>query len=167
MRTKQIFKVPAISSADSLKHRCPSRQSFSSFFFLSLLLKLEKLSSLVRLQFMKRISSVYFFPFLNTYKFQYSGGLGGKTVQDVLSFYLVYFADSFLLRGSGVLLNLAGRHLLSSVQGFFPLFSGVSATASTHLVTSNAVPELSSFRRRASPESLASDQPVLSQQPPS
>ena len=36
------------------------------------------MSPLVRLQFMKRISLVYFFPFLNTYKFQYLERLGGK-----------------------------------------------------------------------------------------
>ena len=36
---------------------------------------------------MKRISSVYFFPFLNTYKFQYLWRLGGKQFKMYLSFF--------------------------------------------------------------------------------
>ena len=35
---------------------------------------------------MKRISSVYFFPFQNTYKFQYLGELGGKQFKMYLAF---------------------------------------------------------------------------------
>ena len=45
MRAKQIFKVPAILPADSLKYKCLSLSFsffFFSLFFLSLLLKLEK-----------------------------------------------------------------------------------------------------------------------------
>ena len=41
---------------------------------------------------MKRISSVYFFPFLNTYKFQYLGRLGGK---NSFKMYLTFSNSSF------------------------------------------------------------------------
>ena len=49
---------------------------------------------------MKRIFSIYFFPFLNTYNFQYLERLGGKTVlRCTYLFRRVHFLDSFLLRG--------------------------------------------------------------------
>ena len=53
------------------------------------------------------------------------------------------------------------------VKILFRSFPGVLATVSTHFVTPTAVLKLNTFRRRASPEFLASDQHVLSRRPPS
>ena len=74
---------------------------------------------------MKRISSVYFFPFLNTYKFQYLGRLGGKQFKMYLAFN--WFTSLILLfYGRAVFCRtwLEGTYLL--VQGFCSALSGGS-----------------------------------------
>ena len=55
-----------------------------------------------------------------------------------------FFEISFLSRASGILWSLAGRHRLSPCPRYFPLFPGVSATVSIHLVTPTAVLKLRS-----------------------
>ena len=93
---------------------------------------------------MKRIFLIYFFPFLNTYKFQYVGRLGGKTVlRCTYLFRRVHFQDSFLLRGSGVSLESGGKApVIFCPKILFRSFPGVLATVSAHLFTPTAVQEL-------------------------
>ena len=107
---------------------------------------------------MKRISSVYFFPFLNTYKFQYWGRFGGKTVlRCTYLFRRVHFLDSFLLWGSGISLESGGKApVIFGSKILFCSFPGILATVSTHLVTPTAV------FSRARPGSLATIQHISS-----
>ena len=99
---------------------------------------------------MKRISSVYFFPFLNTYKFQYLGTFAGKTVlRCTCLFRSAHFLKSFFLQGSSVALESGGKApVIFGPKILFCSFPGVLATVSTHLVMPTVVQELHSFRER-------------------
>ena len=96
---------------------------------------------------MKRISSVYFFPFLNTYKFQYLGRLGGKQFKRYLAFNW-FISQILIFYGRAVFCRIwreGTGYLLSKILSALPRSFGNS---STHLVTSTAVPALNSFHRR-------------------
>ena len=93
---------------------------------------------------MTQISSVYFFPFLNTYKFQYFGKVRRK--KQFLSFFSRSLFPRFLFfTGERCSVEFGGKAPVIFCPRFFPLFPGVSATASTHLVTPTAIPELPFF----------------------
>ena len=92
---------------------------------------------------MKRISSVYFFPFLNTYKFQYMGRLGGKQFKRYLVFN--WFISLILFCYGRVVFCrnwLEGTRYLLVQEFCSALFPEFLAPVSTHLVTPTAVPEL-------------------------
>ena len=117
------------------------------------------MSPLVRLQFKKRISSVYFFPFRNRYTFQYLGRVKRKNSLrcTYLFFGLFVFSRSSFPRflsftGERYSVEFGGKAPVIFCPRFFPLFHGVSATISIHLVTPTAVPELNSFHRRGTRE---------------
>ena len=103
---------------------------------------------------MKQIFSIYFFPFLNTYKFQYLGRFGGKTVlRCTYLFRRVHFLDSFLLRGNAVSLESGGKAPVNFCPKIlFCSFPGVLATVSTHLITPTTVLKLHSFHGRGTRE---------------
>ena len=98
---------------------------------------------------MKRIFSIYFFPFLNT-QVPIFGWLGRKTVlRCTYLFRRVHFLDSLLLRGSDVSLESGGKvPVIFCPKILFRSFPGVLATVSTHLVTPTGVLKFLSFRGR-------------------
>ena len=93
---------------------------------------------------MKQISSVYFSPFFNTYKFQYLGRLGGRQFKRYLAFNWFILQILFCYGRSVFSRNwLEGTCYLLVLEFCSALFPEFLATASTHLVTPIAVQELS------------------------
>ena len=112
--------MPAILPADNIKYKCLSFLLFP-FFLLSVNWEKESI------------------------QWQYLGRVEGENDFKVyLSSSTDFFWDFFSFMASRILWSLARRHQLSSCPRLFPLFPGVSATVSIHLVTPTAVLKLGS-----------------------